>query len=181
MRQAVVLSMILLVALPAVCVVGCAGLEKRGVGPPTREAEAEGVDTRVQTPSETGADRRMSVAFPPEKPAPVISAVPDDDSLPAAPAPPESASLDIRHVSGYRVQVYATREPEKAKAFAESARPHFGEKVYVEYLEPYYKVRLGDCLTREEARLLQDRAKAAGFDEAWVTATLVIRAAGNAR
>ncbi|MBM3319422.1 MAG: SPOR domain-containing protein [Candidatus Eisenbacteria bacterium] len=162
-------------------VLGCAGLEPRGSGEPVRKTEAEEIDTYVRSPETTAAEKRRSVAFPAEEAEPVLHAVPEDEPLPLPSAPPESASIAVRHVSGYRVQLYATREPEKAKAFAESARAHFREKIYVEYLEPYYKVRVGDCLTREEARLLLDRAKDAGFDEAWVTATLVMRTAGDER
>lgn len=160
----------------AFSIAGCAGLSPRGTGGPVRASEVEEVDTYVHRPEGKPAEETRAVAFPAEEPAPVLSAVPGEEATP--PPPPEpapAASLDIRHVSGYRVQLYATREPEKAKAFAEGAREHFSEKLYVEYLDPYYKVRIGDCLTHEEARLLLERARAAGFDQAWVTETLVIR------
>jgi hypothetical protein len=154
---------------------GCAGLTERGTGEPVHASEVEQVDTYVREPAAPAAERPSPAGESAGEPAPVLSAVPVD-STPAPPPPPQPApSLGIRHVSGYRVQLYATREPEKARGFAESARESFGEKVYVEYLDPYYKVRVGDCLTREEARLLLDRAKGSGFDQAWITSTLVIR------
>jgi hypothetical protein len=174
MRTIIDLSRISFAVLLVSHLIGCAGLSKRPAGGPVRTSEVEEIDTYVRDP-EKEATERGTVAFPPAEEPPVLSAVPEEKTPPPPPPPVESPSLDIRHVPGYRVQLYATREPEKAKAFAESAREHFDEKVYVEYLEPYYKVRIGDCLTHEEARLLLERAKAAGFDEGWITETLVIR------
>jgi cell division septation protein DedD len=175
-----VLSVAFVAALFAAA--GCAGLAPRGSIDSAPTSEVEKIDTYVQNPeAASGGRRRSAPAAPPEEPAPVLSAVPDDATS-APPAPPQkSASIDIRHESGYRVQLYATREAEKAKAFADSARRSFTEKIYVEYLDPYYKVRVGDCRTREEARLLLDRAEAAGFDQAWITSTLVIRTTENDR
>ncbi len=159
---------------------GCVGLSHRRTGERVREVEE--IDTYVQETPKAGeelmpaAGEPETVAAEPEEISAVVSAVPDEEELPpAAPTPPESAAIEIRHVSGYRVQLFATTAPEIARNFAESARNHFEEKVYVEYLEPYYKVRVGDCLTREEARLLLERTRAAGFDEAWIAGTLVIR------
>jgi cell division septation protein DedD len=181
MRKAV-LGTAVLAAAALLAAAGCAGLAPRGSAGSAPTSEVERIDTYVQdTETISGGRRRSAPVAPPEEPAPVLSAVPDD-ATPAPPPPPQkTASIDIRHESGYRVQLYATREAEKAKAFAESARRSFKEKIYVEYLDPYYKVRVGDCLTREEARLLLDRAKAAGFDQAWITSTLVIRTTENDR
>lgn len=184
MKYQIVSFRFALLLLLALLLAGCAGLSHRRTGEQVREVEE--IDTFVQETPEAGEELAPVAEEPPaaaEKPAEieaVVSAVPDDEEPPPpAPTPPESAAIEIRHVSGYRVQLFATTAPEIARNFAESARNHFEEKVYVEYLEPYYKVRVGDCLTREEARLLLERTRAAGFDEAWIAGTLVIRTDGK--
>lgn len=185
---------------------GCAGLTRRGES--DRHREAERIDTFVRAP---GEDSGLVLLPPPgeERTEPRISPVPEEavPVLTPPPAPPESADIEStppeeaaapepeetappeppapsaepKHVSGYRVQLYASREPDRARDFAESVRESFEEPIYVEYLEPYYKVRVGDCLTRESAQDLLRRAKDSGFDQAWIAATLVIRRTGRAR
>ena len=47
------------------------------------------------------------------------------------------------------------------------------EDVYMDYHAPYYKVRIGNCLTRYEAEQLQQLAIQKGFADAWVVRTKV--------
>lgn len=169
-----ILLMVCLVIGTLLCA-GCAGISRRGQDEATSR-NVENVDTYVQVREERMENLGPVAVEIPEEEEPVLSAIPEEEPLPEpAPEPPESASLETKYGSGYRIQILATREPEKARAFAESARPLFQEKVYVEYLDPYYKVRVGDCLTREEAILLLMRVRRSGFDEAWITATLVVQ------
>jgi len=74
---------------------------------------------------------------------------------------------------GFRVQLYATRDVEKARNVAESARQLFGEKTYIEYQEPLYKVRIGDYQTREQAERMRYRANSSGFEDAWLVETTI--------
>lgn len=87
----------------------------------------------------------------------------------------QTDTLQSTYISGYRVQLMATTDAEKAMEFAEAVQPAFTESVYVEYQEPFYKVRLGDCQTREEAGHILSAVRANGFDEAWITETMVIQ------
>ncbi|MFH1277026.1 MAG: SPOR domain-containing protein [Candidatus Eisenbacteria bacterium] len=189
---------------------GCTGLTRRGESDRHREAEQIDTFVRepaedsglvlVPPPAEEGAPK-PALSPVPEETAPVLApppAAPESADLEIAPAAeetgpgPERAAPDSpaeippptaepKHVSGFRVQLYASREPDRAKEFAESARSSFEEPIYVEFLEPYYKVRVGDCLTREGARELLARAKAAGFDQAWVASTLVLQRTKSVR
>jgi hypothetical protein len=75
---------------------------------------------------------------------------------------------------GWRVQLFASSSMVSAEALASRARKQFTEPIYVEYEPPLYKVRVGDFLTKEDARHMANRAKAENFD-AWVVEDLVLR------
>lgn len=76
---------------------------------------------------------------------------------------------------GWRVQLSANSTLADADARARAARVKFTEPVYVEYEPPFYKVRVGDFLTRAEAESMATRARAEGYEGAWVVETLVLR------
>ncbi|NOY05775.1 MAG: SPOR domain-containing protein [Chlorobi bacterium] len=71
--------------------------------------------------------------------------------------------------AGYRVQVFITtnmdQAREKEQEFTQSLRTY---PVYKVYDPPYYKIRVGDFQSREEALALKDSLKSAGVEEAWV-------------
>ncbi len=67
-------------------------------------------------------------------------------------------------VSGYRVQVYSSNDQRTGKVAAykieEKIRakfPNYG--VYVSYISPFWKVRVGDCKTTAEAQALREELK----------------------
>ena len=70
--------------------------------------------------------------------------------------------------TGYRVQVFATFSEEKADLIANQVRERTTEPVYVEYIAPYYKVRVGDCSTREEAESLKSNIYGLGYSDAFI-------------
>lgn len=75
---------------------------------------------------------------------------------------------------GYRVQVFAARDRDAAAAFARELEGRLeGEPVYVERVEPWWKVRVGDFRSREEAERLRDRLLAAGIEGAWTVRTTI--------
>ena len=76
-------------------------------------------------------------------------------------------------VQGYRVQLIATRDEEEARSVRRDALLSFDERVYLVYDNPYYKVRVGDCLSRYEADVLQEKAVQKSYAEAWVVRTTV--------
>lgn len=86
----------------------------------------------------------------------------------SSPPPPEAVEA-----LGFRVQIYAFHSRVGADAAAEKARLQFPERVYVEYIAPYYKVRVGDCVTRSEAEVLRARARQLGFTGAFIVETMV--------
>lgn len=77
-------------------------------------------------------------------------------------------------ITGYRVQICAVSDEEKARQVQRDAILKFvNEEVYLIYDTPYYKVRVGNCATRLEADQLQQFAVQNGFDDAWVVRTKV--------
>ena len=95
----------------------------------------------------------------------------------------ESDSLGIKayeYVTVYRVQVYASKNRSQAEAFADSIETVFTrEKVHTEYQAPYYRVRVGDCKSFDEAEELLNRVEKTGFKEAWVVKARVRMGSGE--
>ena len=79
------------------------------------------------------------------------------------------------YANGYRVQLVATREEAEARTSMQSALLSFGENVYLLFDNPYYKLRVGDCLSRSQADSLQQRALAKGCAKAWITRSQVYK------
>jgi septal ring-binding cell division protein DamX len=89
----------------------------------------------------------------------------------ATPTPPTEVkkTAPSKPLYGYRVQILATSNKEKADMFAKEAQARFkDQKVYVEFISPYYKVRIGDFLTREEAEAFRAKAKSLGYFDAFI-------------
>ena len=86
-----------------------------------------------------------------------------------------SAPSPRQFTPGWRVQIAALSSMEAAEEVADRARRQFTEPVYVEYEPPLYKVRVGDFLLREPAEALLTRARAQGYEKAWVAETLVVK------
>ncbi len=82
----------------------------------------------------------------------------------------------VQMTTGYRVQLISTRDGEEARSVKRDAVLAFEENVYVAFDNPYYKVRIGDCSSRYEAEILQEKAVEKGFVEAWVVRTQVFTA-----
>lgn len=63
---------------------------------------------------------------------------------------------ELVEMDGYRVQVYSSNQQQTAKTEALDLESRLKEKVnqtiYVQYIPPFWKVRLGDFKTYDEAR-----------------------------
>jgi hypothetical protein len=63
---------------------------------------------------------------------------------------------EIVEIDGYRVQIYSSNQQQTAKAQAleleATVKPTIDQPVYVQYLPPFWKVRIGDFRTVEEAK-----------------------------
>jgi cell division septation protein DedD len=74
-------------------------------------------------------------------------------------------------IPGYRVQVFASTSRGNAEKVFSEARRLLGEKAYLEVAPPLYKVRVGNCLTQQEALPLKERAIEKGYKSAFVVET----------
>ena len=93
-----------------------------------------------------------------------------------SPEKPEQPLALNRQISGYRVQLLATKDIEKAALAKKEAEFQFaGDSVgvYLEFDSPYYKLRIGDCQTREQAEKLRDLARQRGYSKAWIVRTKI--------
>ncbi|MBE0432042.1 SPOR domain-containing protein [candidate division WOR-3 bacterium] len=132
-----------------------------------------GEEERVATVSTTPVlpDEEPLLLPPPVTEEIIVPSLPPRESqVPAPPMPPVAAP---QKVYGFRVQIFASNSEENASRVAADARQVFGEKVYVDYVAPYYKVRVGDYLTREEIEPLKNEALSSGYRGAFIVETMV--------
>jgi len=76
------------------------------------------------------------------------------------------------HGLGYRVQIFASGDLEKAREIKSKAQQKTSMKVYIEYENQMYKVRIGDFDTRDEAAAMRQRLKSF-YPDCWITETTI--------
>jgi hypothetical protein len=82
-----------------------------------------------------------------------------------------------REVNGFRVQILATSNIETASLTEQEATDRFDkleQNTYLLFEAPLYKVRIGDCLKRNEAEELREMALSFGYTGAFIVKTKVI-------
>ena len=89
---------------------------------------------------------------------------------PTAPSPPTPAPVKVY---GFRVQIFASSTEKNALRVADDARSVFTENIYVDYVPPYYKVRVGNCLIREDGVTLKNKALSLGYYGAFIIETMI--------
>lgn len=161
--------------LAAACVTGEREPASNGAPPPAG-ADADGGETtvvgRVSPTGELRADT-LQGAHPDTSKVEretvltgVVTAGPDPERAPAA------ASAEL--ATGWRVQVFASRDRDDAESFARGIEERMERRpVYVERAEPWYKVRIGDFSDRASAEALRSRLVELGFDDAWTVRTTI--------
>ena len=79
-----------------------------------------------------------------------------------------SQPVDTINSQAFRVQLFTTKLYREAQEAVRTAEEIFDQSVYVDYEVPYFKVRVGSFADRDAAEDYQQRAKAAGYRNAWV-------------
>ena len=180
---------------PAVVIVAGIGLAGCGAKqPPETQVDKQPWEVRVESPLDTiqvtpethttGQTQTTAQTVPSESQGtpvmetPVVTetaaAMPASGNI-ATPAVQTSMPDSKSFIPGWRVQIHAFPTMASAEAAAAKARQRFTEPVYVEYQAPMYKVRVGDFLTKDDARHMVNRAKAENYTQAWVVEDLVMR------
>lgn len=136
-------------------------VEEEAVMPPPAEGEIAPpvIEEEVVAPP---IEEEIAVIPPPTQ-EPVVMTPPVTER----PVPPTAQIL------GFRVQIFASSTEKNASKVADDARTTLDENVYVDHIVPYYKVRIGDCLTREDAEFLKDKALRQGYTGAFVVETMI--------
>jgi len=93
--------------------------------------------------------------------------------LTAETPPPTTPVVEARMIYGFRIQIFASLTEKNAGKVADDVRSAFAEKIHVDYVAPYYKIRVGDCLTREDAEFLKSKALKLGYQGAFIVETLI--------
>jgi cell division septation protein DedD len=104
-------------------------------------------------------------------------APPDTVRRPVPTPTPTAAAQNT--VDGFRVQVFASQSQEVAEAARRTAQARLGVPAYSELADGVYKVRVGDCLTRETAETLLSTCRAVYYKDAWIVESKVLTPAGN--
>ena len=86
-----------------------------------------------------------------------------------------SRSLDsnITEIEGFRVQIFATQDRNKADQLQEELALKFDEKIYVIFEAPNYKLRIGNFLDRDDAEILRMRLVSSDFPSSWIVRTRI--------
>lgn len=105
-----------------------------------------------------------------DEPVNVETVEPETPPPDASPSGGPSKSLDsaAKMMDGYRVQVFASASEAVAQSARQAAEVRLGVAAYVEFIDRMYKVRVGDCPTRDEADVLLQKCRDAGYGDAWV-------------
>lgn len=86
------------------------------------------------------------------------------------PPPPSPAPTTIL---GFRIQLFASSTEKNASRVADDTRASFTQNVYIQHIPPYYKVRVGDFLTKEEAQVVKQQAMQMGYRGAFIVETMI--------
>jgi len=83
-----------------------------------------------------------------------------------------SDTLRVVKKMGYKVQLFSTTDFFKADTiYLKAVNDFIDQDVVKDFNSPYYKIRLGNCITREEAEALLNRALALRYRDAWIIRT----------
>lgn len=156
------------------------------------EEEGYVIEEPVYPEEETAQPEEVAVIPPPieepvsviEEPIPVIeepSVPPPVEETPppvieetyVPPAPTPAPAPPPLKVFGFRIQIFASSTGENANRVASDARSVLTERVYVDYIAPYYKVRVGDCLTYEDAEAFKNKMLRQGYHGAFIVETMI--------
>jgi len=93
--------------------------------------------------------------------------------------PVTPADSKVKTAPGYRIQLFASGTADKADEVKRAAELRLSEPVYIEIESGIFKVRAGDCMTREAAETLLAKCRESGYQDAWIANTTVVMSASK--
>ena len=155
-----ILKRVLIVALLLLLVFGCAGSSKKtkpaGQPVPSNQMD-ESFDPLTLHDEDLVIEGEKTTATEPLHPAEVT--LPEEKNVP-----------ENKLVDGFRIQIISTKSLENATRAKQIASEQFSDlnlRFYLDFDSPYYKVRMGDFQTREEAQKIRDIVRLRGYPKAW--------------
>tara|TARA_B100001142_G_C14334193_1_gene655235 strand:- start:2051 stop:2476 length:426 start_codon:yes stop_codon:yes gene_type:complete len=100
----------------------------------------------------------------------ILNPLIDNDPLSRIDKTPDSI---ITEIEGFRVQVFATQDRNKADQLQKELMKKFNEKIYIIFEAPNYKVRIGDFLDRDDAELMRMKLVSSDFPSSWIVRTKI--------
>ena len=76
-------------------------------------------------------------------------------------------------IEGFRVQVFATQDRNKAEGIKEELSFKFDENIYIIFEAPNYKVRIGNFLDRDDAEKLRVELVKESLSSSWIVRTKI--------
>lgn len=151
------------VLLVASSMMGCA---------PTENVKKEESDTRSAEMLHKHEKTFNPADYDPEIPFEVQ----EEKQKPQQPEESPALSEEVAFVSGFRVQVTFTDNIDQANIVKDQVVPLVGDQnVYVVYEAPYYKVRVGDFLSRPDANGTLNILFQYGYKDSWIVPDKVKR------
>jgi hypothetical protein len=96
--------------------------------------------------------------------------------------PQEEQTVETKEVDGWRVQILATGNIEKATLLHQEALDQFELseiKAYLIFEAPLYKVRIGDAIDQNTAQTIRDLARDYGYSGAFIVRSKVVVQTGS--
>ncbi len=82
-------------------------------------------------------------------------------------------------VKGYRIQLMSTSNMDQATEIKKNAMVKLQGKIYLAFESAQYKIRVGDFLTRDEAKTALAEVVKNGYLDAWIVPCQVYKTAGG--
>ena len=97
----------------------------------------------------------------------------------ASESPPEAMEqkpvVQLVPAQGYRVQIYSVADRDDSQRFYEEVRKRLNrEDVYLQFEPPFFRVRVGNCRTRDEAEDLVRMLEQAGYEAPFPVRTQIL-------
>jgi len=74
---------------------------------------------------------------------------------------------------GFRVQIFETQSANEAQSFFRESSTALNDSVYLTFDAPFYKIRVGNCIARYDAIVLQKELKNTGYKTTWIVRTRI--------
>lgn len=135
----------------------------------TRDGDERSGDIDHFDPLATARDREVAPEIYPVNPR--TAEEPGDSLFEPLPLPyaGSDSTAELKDPTEvYRVQIFTSRLYNEARQEKVLAEEIFNFPVHLDYEVPYYKLRVGDFLTRAEAENFIPETKAIGYRSAWV-------------